>query len=98
MSKRRTTRQIQQAADALLFTAHGTVQLLDDDDNVLWSSDDDDEFTDEFGDEFLEEEDTEEILAFLVEHGMLHEGQEVDQCVDALEDSEGVDLDDVQGV
>jgi hypothetical protein len=83
-------------ADALLLTAHGTAQVLDAEDNVLWSSDDDDNFTDEFSDEFLEESDVEDILEFLVDQGYLAEEQELDLRVDALEDSDDTDLRDTR--
>lgn len=83
-------------ADALLLTAHGTAQVLDAEDNVLWSSDDDDAFTDEFSDEFLEESDVEDILEFLVDNGYLAEEQELDLRIDALEDSDDTDLRDTR--
>ncbi len=85
-------------ADAILFTAHGTVQLLDADDKVLWSSDDDDDFSDEFSDEFLEEEDLEDVLDYLVDADLLSGDDEVDVCVDALNDSDDVDLSDTRGI
>ncbi len=85
-------------ASALLLTAHGTVQLLDDADNVLWSSDDDDDFSDEFNDEFLEEADVEDILDYLVEADLLCEDDELDLQIDSLEDSEDVDLNNTRGV
>lgn len=75
-------------ADALLLTAHGTAQVIDADDNVLWSSDDDEEFSDEFDDEFLEEQDVPDILEYLVDAGRLTENQEVDLRIDTLEDAE----------
>jgi len=74
--------------EALLLTAHGTAQLLDADDNVLWSSDDDQDFTDEFDDEFLEEQDVEKILEFLVDAEYIKESEELDLRIDYLEDAD----------
>jgi hypothetical protein len=85
-------------ADVLLLTAHGTAQLLDADERVLWSSDDDEQFTDAISDEFLEESDVDEILEYLVDANLLTESQEVDLCVDTLEDSDGVDLGSSRGL
>lgn len=85
-------------AAALLLTAHGTAQLLDDNDRVLWSSDDDESFTDEFADEFLGEEDVHDILEFLVDAGRLPEDIELDLRVDTLEESANADLKDTQGI
>jgi hypothetical protein len=83
-------------ATVLLLTAHGTAQLLDADDRVLWSSDDDEDFTDEYPDEFLEEEDVEEILQYLVDCELIDEDTELDLRIDALEDSADTDLRDTR--
>lgn len=81
-------------AETLLLTAHGTVQVLNADDAVLWSSDDDDDFTDEFADEFLGQADVPEILEYLVDAGLIDENQELDLREDSLEDSDDTDLGD----
>jgi hypothetical protein len=51
----------------LVLRAHGPVELVNADDEVLWVSETDDDFKEEFSDEFLQEEDIEEILDYLAD-------------------------------
>lgn len=55
----------------LVLRAHGTAELVDADNNILWVSDSDDKFKEEFTDEFLNEEDSEEILNYLLDERIL---------------------------
>jgi hypothetical protein len=92
----------------LVLRAHGPAELLDSDDNQLWSSDSDDDFRDEFSDEFLQEEDIPDILDYLADHGYLNEEEFAalssdrwDCSVETLESSAGggdlTDDDDLDG-
>jgi hypothetical protein len=86
----------------LILRAHGTCELLNADDDILWASDADDDFREEFNDEFLNEEDIGGILEFLVDNELLS-AEEADRflnqqwefSVETLEQSaEGPDDDD----
>ena len=83
----------------LSFTAHGTAQLFNKDDELIWSSDNDMNFKDEFTDEFLGEEDSDDVLDWLIEQHHLQPDDEIDVYEDALEeydedDSDGEDEDE----
>lgn len=76
----------------------GSAELLDRDDNVIWSSDEDADFKDEVSQEFLTEEDIDDILAYLSESEILSdaecakfESDEWDVTEEALTDEEGED-------
>lgn len=76
----------------LLFRADGTVELLDSSNNTVWSSDEDDDFTEEFGDDmFSDEEDSEDILAYLEEIGKIDSDDEIDVVENDLTDEAGDD-------
>lgn len=47
----------------------GSAELLDGDDNTLWSSDEDPEFRETISQEFLTEDDVDDILAYLEDSG-----------------------------
>jgi predicted dithiol-disulfide oxidoreductase (DUF899 family) len=55
----------------LIFRAHGPVELLNADEQMLWVSESDDDFKEEFTDEFLHEEDAEDILEYLHDNNLL---------------------------
>jgi hypothetical protein len=54
-----------------VLRAHGPAELINSDEELLWTSESDDDFKEEFGDEFLEEEDADEIVEFLFDSGIL---------------------------
>lgn len=64
----------------LLLTEHGTAELLDNDDDQLWSSDNDPDFEEEFGDDFIADDDAEDVLDYLVENEYLPE-EELDNVI-----------------
>ena len=64
----------------LLLTAHGPVELLNSNEETIWSSDADDDFREEFNNEFLNEEDIPEILEYLEENDILSQ-READHFV-----------------
>jgi hypothetical protein len=55
----------------IVLRAHGPAELINSDEELLWTSESDDDFKEEFGDEFLEEEDADEIVEFLFDSGIL---------------------------
>jgi len=62
------------AADfTLLFKADGSVELLDRHQETVWSSDNDDRFSEEFDGEtfFSDDDDSEDIIDYLDEIGLL---------------------------
>ncbi len=61
----------------LTFTHTGGAEISQGDD-ILWSSDDDDEFRDEFVDEFLTEKDTDRVLQWLVDNDVITEDESED--------------------
>lgn len=79
----------------LLFKADGTVELLDARNHTVWSSDNDDEFTEEFGnDMFSDEEDSEDILDYLNEHDFVNvDTDEIDIVENDLADESNDDND-----
>lgn len=87
------------AADfTLLFKADGTVELLDRDNDTVWSSDDDDKFAEEFGGEtfFSDEDDSDDIIDYLDEQGIVDSSKdEIDIVENDLEDE--TDDDDDSG-
>lgn len=56
----------------LVFLETGTAVLEEDDDQV-WASDDDEDFQDEFGNDLLDEEDAAKVLLYLVKAEYLTE-------------------------
>lgn len=72
----------------LVFLTGGQVALEDDGEQV-WSSDDDEDFLEEFGDAFHDADDAEEILAYLVDEGILTEDEAdtIDIDVESLNDA-----------
>ena len=59
----------------LVLTAHGPVELLNSNEETLWSSDADDDFREDFNNEFLHEEDIGEILEWLEDNNILNEDE-----------------------
>jgi hypothetical protein len=53
----------------------GTAELIDANDITLWSSDGDEDFRETVTDEFVKEEDTDDLLHFLVENKYLKEAE-----------------------
>ncbi len=78
----------------LILRAHGTCELLNADEEILWASDADEDFREEFNDEFLNEEDIGDILEYLADNDLLsHEeadrfaNEQWEFNVETLEDS-----------
>ena len=55
----------------LVLTAHGTAELQNADEEILWSSDSDDDFREEIPSDFLEEEDFADILEYLLDANLI---------------------------
>lgn len=51
----------------------GTVELLDGNDDIVWSSDADADFKDEVSNELLVEDDMDDVLAYLEDHHIINE-------------------------
>jgi hypothetical protein len=62
----------------LTFTSTGGAEVSDGPDDVVWSSDDDDEFRDEFENEFLNVKDEERVIQWLVDHDIVTEDESED--------------------
>lgn len=81
----------------LVFTPHGTVSLLNEDETVLWSSDEDPDFSEVCPEEFLEDpRDTDTIIDYLIEQEFLSDEDEIDiteETLDGEADSEDDDED-----
>lgn len=71
----------------LVFTASGSVELIDTNtDEVTWSSDDDDAFAEEF-DDYLDGEDAENVIEYLDENDYLDASEDIIDVVEEdLED------------
>lgn len=81
----------------LLFKADGTVELLNDKQQSVWTSDNDEEFMEEFDGEtfFSDENDSEDIIAYLHEQGIVDaEEHDIDIVENDLEDETDDDDDD----
>lgn len=73
----------------LAFTPHGTAELRENDD-VLWSSDADEDFADEGFDDFLSDEtDSDDIIDYLIETGELDDDEELDIITEVLDQDDG---------
>lgn len=71
----------------LIFHPHGTVSLIDcEDDSLVWSSDADDEFTEQFnGDDFFDaDRDSERIIAYLESEDYVNGEEDV---IDIIEET-----------
>ena len=81
------------------FTPEGTAELIDaESDDVLWSSDDDDDFRDDFNDELLTvEKDGESVVEWLVENDVISEEESEDVKLFAEDADAEDDDDDVPG-
>jgi hypothetical protein len=79
----------------LVFCTGGQAQL-EEDGEVIWHSDDDDDFRSTISEEFLsEDDDAERIFEFLVDKGILTE-EEAEECeieVESLNGDEVMDAD-----
>lgn len=79
----------------------GHAELVDADGSILWSSDADADFKDRISSEFLNEDDIDEILAFLDDQEILTEDEcrqfengSWDVTEESLEGNDSTDLDD----
>ncbi len=89
----------------LCFTTRGHAELVDvERDEVLWSSDDDDDFRDAHPDELLSVADALAVIEYLVENDIIspEEGEDLDvtEETDELEDDDegdGVEDDAIEG-
>lgn len=61
----------------LIFTRDGKA-ILEEDDELVWASDDDDDFAETFDAELLDADDAEEILNYLEEAGFLEEEEKAE--------------------
>lgn len=79
----------------LVYTPHGTAEFYRDG-KLEWSSDDDEEFADEQQNEFLSDvEDTDQIIDWLIDLGLIDDDEEIDIDEQALGDeSDDEDEDD----
>lgn len=59
----------------LVLRAHGPIELLNANEEMLWVSDSDDDFREEFNNEFLQEEDIGDVLEFLLEYGIINDSE-----------------------
>lgn len=72
----------------LAFTPHGKAELIDaEKDEILWASDDDDDFRDKFQDEFLSAADADRVLDYLIGAGEISEEEAED--MEIFEETEG---------
>jgi hypothetical protein len=71
----------------------GGVQLHDEDDELIWSSDDADEFSEEF-DDFVEEDETDDVIEWLRDHDVISESDHVEVNVEYGDDLDEEDDDD----
>ena len=71
----------------LVFTSNGQVALEENDEQV-WSSDNDDDFKEEIGDDFLNEEDSLRVLEYLMEQGIINEREAQLVSIDVEDDDE----------
>jgi len=62
----------------LILRPHGTAELVNSDEKVLWASDADEDFKEEFPDEFLNEDEFDDVLDWLYHNGVVSE-KEFDQ-------------------
>lgn len=82
----------------LTLTAGGGAELVEDQD-VIWTSQDDEDFRDEFPDEMLDEDDVDKILEYLVDEDFLTEAEaatcEVEEESATVDNEEDDDADDL---
>lgn len=80
----------------LVFLTGGQA-IIEEDDEAVWFSDDDDAFIEEFGDSFLDPDDAEDILAYLVDEGIItdEEADAIEIDVESLNDERTPTLPDV---
>lgn len=57
----------------LILTAHGTAELVNAQDEILWASDDDDDFKEEEFPDFLGEDNFDDVLEFLHDSEVISE-------------------------
>lgn len=83
----------------LVFTPHGSVQLIDmNEDKQVWSSDNDQDFAEEFDGDFFDAKDAEEILEWLEEQDLIDlDDAEIDIVEEDAdeEDSDVIDDDNI---
>jgi hypothetical protein len=78
----------------LILRPHGTAELINAREQILWASDGDEEFKDEFNDEFLDEDDFDDILDYLRDAELIlpeeydkFDTGEFEMTIESLEDS-----------
>lgn len=78
----------------IVLRAHGTAELVNANDQTLWASDADEDFKETNSNEFLQEDDLDDILAYLIEEGIITEKEfdefdsgDWDMTVETLENS-----------
>lgn len=62
--------------------------VLEEGDEQVWASDDDEDFQEEFGDDLLDEEDAATILTYLIEADYLTEHEAQFAAIEVQEDNE----------
>jgi hypothetical protein len=81
MTRRRIKNNEPAAEFELLFSAIGSVSLIEidgDEEVTLWSSDDDEDFAEEFDGDFFDATDADEIIEYLEEIGLVEDDSEID--------------------
>lgn len=75
----------------LFFSETGSVELLDEDGEQLWTSQGDEDFRDEFPEDFLDGGDTDDVSEYLIDAGHLEDGEEIEVREGDLEDYDDED-------
>lgn len=80
----------------LIFSSVGSVTLVDcDNREVLWASDDDQDFAEEFDGDFFDGTDAEEIIEYLEENELIDEDSILDLIEYEDEDEDDIDDEEV---
>lgn len=91
MTAERDTPEDDYASLILVFTVEGQV-LLEEDGELVWASDDDDDFAVEFQDEFLDADaDAKRVLEYLEEEGLVEEDEKEHVAIEQEVDGDGED-------
>lgn len=88
VSSRRDRRRTLPADFELVFDETGHAELKDSDGARVWSSDSDDEFSEEFDEDFFDGDDADEIIDYLIEQGHVGNDDEIDIVEIDLEESD----------
>jgi hypothetical protein len=83
----------------LISRPHGALELRSSDDELLWSSDADEDFAEEFPDfvDIENDPELEDVSDYLIDIGVLADDEEITITVEDLDDSDDDDDDDDSG-